>query len=171
MEKWLPVVGYEGLYEVSDLGNVKALERTHAYRGSSRTYAAKLLKPAATGSSDLFSRRISVCLTKDGRQKMRAVSNLVLEAHVGPRPVGAVARHYPDRDPWNCALANLSWATQSQNMLDKRTHGTDHQVSKMHCPQGHPYEGENLIINSKGRRECRVCKNESNRRYRERTIY
>lgn len=167
MENWLPVVGYEGIYEVSDLGRVKAVERTHPYKGSFRTYPEKILKPAATGRTKT---RISVCLTKDSKTKMHAVSNLVLEAHVGPRPEGNVARHYPDGDIWNCALDNLSWGTQSQNMHDRKEHGTDPMLNKTHCPQSHPYSGENLIINSKGRRECRVCKNESNRRYRERTV-
>lgn len=30
-------------------------------------------------------------------------------------------------------------------------------TAKTHCPQGHPYRGENLIINSQGRRVCRTC--------------
>jgi HNH endonuclease len=29
--------------------------------------------------------------------------------------------------------------------------------NKTHCPHGHPYTGENLVINSKGSRECRTC--------------
>lgn len=32
---------------------------------------------------------------------------------------------------------------------------------KTHCPQGHAYEGENLWIDAKGRRNCRICKRAS----------
>lgn len=39
---------------------------------------------------------------------------------------------------------------------------------KTHCPQGHPYSGENLRINSKDRRECRACLREKRRRFKER---
>ncbi len=38
------------------------------------------------------------------------------------------------------------------------------QTSKTHCPQGHPYAGENLIRRSDGARACRSCKNASNLR-------
>ncbi len=31
------------------------------------------------------------------------------------------------------------------------------QLSKTHCPQGHPYVGDNLYMNDKGGRECRAC--------------
>lgn len=43
---------------------------------------------------------------------------------------------------------------------------------KTHCPQGHPYEGENLLVDKRGGRNCRIClavfSNERKRRYRER---
>lgn len=159
VETWKPCPGYEH-YEVSDQGRVRALPRTDRL---GRQYAAKVLSPGENKT------RMVVCLTRDGVEQMHGLGPLVLEAFIGPKPDGMVCRHL-DGDKKNCALSNLEWATQSQNMLDRRTHGTDHQVSKTHCPQGHPYAGDNLVINSKGRRECRICKNESNRRYRERTI-
>ncbi|KKM80048.1 hypothetical protein LCGC14_1343730 [marine sediment metagenome] len=41
-----------------------------------------------------------------------------------------------------------------------------HKSSLTHCPQGHPYAGENLYICPAGFRECRECKRESVRRWR-----
>ncbi len=52
------------------------------------------------------------------------VHTLVLEAFVGPRPEGLVARHFPDRDPTNNNVSNLGWATTAENQADKITHGT-----------------------------------------------
>lgn len=40
-------------------------------------------------------------------------------------------------------------------------------LAKTHCPKGHPYSGENLRLNSKGRRECRLCANAAKRKYLE----
>lgn len=37
-------------------------------------------------------------------------------------------------------------------------------ASKTHCPQGHPYSGDNLIIRKERRRVCRACKNAINRK-------
>lgn len=39
------------------------------------------------------------------------------------------------------------------------------QLSKTHCPQGHPFSGPNLYIKPNGRRECRACVNASRLRY------
>jgi hypothetical protein len=47
-----------------------------------------------------------------------------LEAFVGPRPDGMEARHFPDRDPQNCRLDNLTWGTAQENSNDKRAHGS-----------------------------------------------
>lgn len=154
MENWLPVVGYEGLYEVSDQGRVRSLNRV----SGGKRRMGRVLKPAFNG-------RMFVDLVEGERRRSAAVAVLVLEAFVGPRPPGGIARHFPDRDITNNALVNLSWSTQSQNMLDRRTHGTDAMVNKTHCPQGHPYQGDNIKWKKGGGRNCRECSNEANRRY------
>ncbi|MFF2054137.1 HNH endonuclease signature motif containing protein [Leifsonia sp. NPDC058194] len=44
------------------------------------------------------------------------------------------------------------------------------QREKTHCPQGHPYSGANLYSDSSGKRQCRTCKNEWQRKKRGATI-
>ena len=67
-EVWLPVVGYEGLYEVSDQGQVRSLDRAvvQMNRGGNcvRVYAGRVLRqvPDAKGYQ-------KVCLSKEGRHK------------------------------------------------------------------------------------------------------
>lgn len=80
-------------------------------------------------------------------------------AFVGPPEPGQEVRHFPDRDPSNCALSNLSYGTKSENSLDKRRHGTDHNSSKTHCPRKHALEGANLRPYSlkRGKRVCLAC--------------
>ena len=105
-ECWLPVIGYEGLYEVSDLGNVRSLHRSCRPR-----LRGDLLTPAPTGGA---SPRLCVVLYKDGAKKTRLVLHLVLEAFIGPRPPGREACHGPGGALDN-RLVNLSWGTPEQN--------------------------------------------------------
>lgn len=57
----------------------------------------------------------------------RWIHRLVLEAFTGPCPCGMEARHFPDRNPANNTLANLSWSTKSINCGDRQVHGTQVQ--------------------------------------------
>lgn len=41
-------------------------------------------------------------------------------------------------------------------------------LAKTHCPQGHPYDGDNLYVNPKGRRECRACRRAAQERFHSR---
>jgi len=75
---------------------------------------------------------------------------------VGARPPGLVCRH-GNGDCRDNRIINLSYSTHSVNIRDKRAHGTDHNINKTHCPQGHPYFGENLYISPARRRSCRTC--------------
>lgn len=123
-ERWLPVLGFEGLYEVSDLGRVRAVERTLCYERICpsgrvvqvrRHYPAVLLKPGTVKSGHK--------LVVLGRGNPRLVHRLVLDAFVGPRPPGKEALH-GDGDPANNRLTNLRWGTRSENMRDAIRHGT-----------------------------------------------
>lgn len=148
MERWLPVFGYEGIYEVSDLGRVRALPRIDAQGGQRRE---RLFKPSRM---DAWGHR-GVKLRKDGVVKSRYVHHLVLEAFVGERPLGTVACHWNDV-PDDNRLANLRWATNSDNRHDCVRNGTDPNARKTHCLRGHEFTAENTR-NYDGRRHCRAC--------------
>lgn len=64
--------------------------------------------------------------------KLRLVHALVLEAFVGPAPDGMECRHFPDRDPTNNRLENLSWGTRLENVHDKVSQGTQPRGSKVY---------------------------------------
>lgn len=62
---------------------------------------------------------------RDNGQVISAlVHRLVLEAFVGPCPDGMQCRHFPDQNPANCRLENISWATPKENAGDKEINGT-----------------------------------------------
>ncbi|MFI6491240.1 NUMOD4 motif-containing HNH endonuclease [Streptomyces sp. NPDC050564] len=139
-EQWLPVVGFEGKYEVSDLGRVWALKR----------------EVALTGSADKDGYRVVSLVDLSGARKARKVHTLVLEAFIGPRPPGHVSRHL-DGDPANNELPNLAWGTQAQNVADAIRHGTHAGLAKVSCPRGHPYDEVNTYKRPDGGRDCRTC--------------
>lgn len=116
-ERWRPVSGYEGLYDVSDLGNVRSF---HAGRGKGKR--GGLLKPGMSGGG-----RLSVVLCKDGEHRTRLVHQLVLEAFTGPRPPGQEARHGPGGALDNRHV-NLCWGTPEENQgPDKVRDGTSNR--------------------------------------------
>lgn len=103
IEIWLPVVGFAGLYEVSNLGRVRSLRR----------HQPKLLRPGRMTAGHL-----SVSL---GRGRSRTVHSLVIEAFVGPRPPGMEVRH-SNGVPSDNRLANLAYGTRADNSRDKKWH-------------------------------------------------
>lgn len=109
-EKWLPVVGYEGLYEVSDHGRVRSA-KTKALK------APQLQKPG---------NRIAVLLWKDGKQRMMRVPRMVLFAFVGAPPKGTECCHN-DGNASNNVLSNLRWDTTQNNQRDRVLHGTSNR--------------------------------------------
>jgi len=155
MVEWRPVVGYEGLYEVSDAGDVRSLSRAVPNRYGTRRVQGRVLT-ASVGQRG----RLSVNLS-DGRAEMRLVHHLVLEAFVGPRPEGMECCH-GDGNPGNNRLENLRWDTHTSNMLDMKAHGTNQNVRKTHCTVGHPLEAPNLkpAQAAKGGRSCLSCARE-----------
>lgn len=156
MEQWLPVVGYEGIYEVSDHGRVRSVERTVRRKdGRTRVWKGRVLKPSVGRREP----RISyprVSLQFERRVRGVRVHVLVLEAFVGPRPKGWVACHN-DGDINNNRLSNLRWDTYSSNNHDMVTHGTQWQSRKTQCKQGHEFTLENTIVRAEGGRKCRAC--------------
>jgi hypothetical protein len=109
-ERWHPVVGgYEGLYEVSDLGRVLSVERTTRqlarYGPIERRVAERLLKPGRDRRTGHLRVRL---YDGDGLATTVGVHQLVLAAFVGPRPPGYMAA-WRNGDRTDCRLANLRW--------------------------------------------------------------
>jgi hypothetical protein len=82
------------------------------------------------------------------------------ELLVEPIPEGLHLDHLC-RNPPCCNPSHLEPVTCLENVRRGQGH-----VSKTHCPQGHPYEGENLRFH-KGRRHCRTCGIDRARHWRE----
>lgn len=134
IERWLPVVGWEGLYEVSDHGRVRSRDRTIQQtdaRGNlyPRQMLGRILRNKVCTKGP-YGNWLSVCLGNgaDGRS-YRLVSRLVLEAFAGACPEGMEAAHN-DGNPEDNQLSNLRWDTHSNNQRDITRHGHDYNMRR-----------------------------------------
>ena len=114
-----PVVGWEGLYEVSDTGRVFSLLRQTA-KGDFHPEIE--MHPSVTWAGYL-----SVCLYDNPRIKRYFVHTLVLTAFIGPKPFAPGIKYqtrHLDGNKKNNHLCNLKWGTAKENCDDRFKHGT-----------------------------------------------
>ena len=115
-EIWKDVKGYEGLYQVSNMGRVKSLERTVTRKnGRKQTIRERILKPRTNQDGYL-----RVTLYNNGNKiKQFLVHRLVCEAfHENPENKPCV--NHKDENKTNNIASNLEWCTASENS----NHGT-----------------------------------------------
>lgn len=115
-ELWKDIVGYEGCYQVSDLGNIKSLYREVACvsRGGKNFIKGtpeKILKLKQSGNTDYW----YVNLCKDGVVRYFSVHRLVAQAFVSNPENKAEVNHIDGNKKNNLAI-NLEWATRSENL-------------------------------------------------------
>jgi hypothetical protein len=116
-EQWRPVVGYEGLYEVSDQGRVRGLT---SGRIISQWWAGRKSK-----------QYLSVHLYRGNRRATLKVHRLVALAFLGTPAEGQECCHGPLGTSCN-AVTNLSWGTRVQNRADRKRDGTEIQGEDSH---------------------------------------
>jgi len=111
MENWIPIEGYEGLYEVSDLGNVRSLTRivkTH-HNGKQPKQGCNLIKSKDSRGYPI------VTLCKTGKQKTVRIHRLVALCFIGPPGLSDQVNHINGKKDDN-SVANLEWCNASENM-------------------------------------------------------
>ena len=107
MEEWRDVIGFEGIYKVSNFGNVLTIKTNR-------------IKKPTTGKDD---NRPYLGLWINNKIKTCRIHRLVLEAFIGKCPQGMEGCHN-DGNPSNNHLNNLRWDTPKNNHADKIRHGT-----------------------------------------------
>ncbi|WP_419776144.1 NUMOD4 motif-containing HNH endonuclease [Mixta mediterraneensis] len=118
-EIWKPVPGYEGRYEVSNLGRVRSLPHRVRFvahgKETTRLSPGRALRP---GRSGLYG-HVTVA---PGKGNSRPVHQLVAKAFIGPRPANMDVAH-ADGDGANNKVENLRYTTRSQNNGDRVLQG------------------------------------------------
>lgn len=110
MEVWKDIPGYEGLYQVSNLGAVKSLPRLVG-RGKGYWQGEKIMrvKPEKDGY-------LSVTLCKDGRHKTYRLHRVVLATFNPVENMECLECGHLDENPENCRLDNLRWMSHVENI-------------------------------------------------------
>ena len=109
-EIWLPIEGYENLYEISNLGRVRSLERTVIKKnGVRRKVSGKILKPRTNNSGYLMVR-----LYKNGIWRDFLLHRIVSTAFI-PNPDKKLQVNHLSEDKTNNSVENLEWCTAKEN--------------------------------------------------------
>lgn len=160
-EIWKSVVGYEGRYEVSDLGRVRSLDRVVNGAPGKGTY----LKPGVVLRPGAHRQGYRLVSLHDGASRRTyKVHRLVALAFLGPAPDGMEVCHN-NSDPADNRAANLRWDTRSGNMQDAMALGRNPMQKRATCPRNHELVDPNLRRWEKrqGKRICYSCARENDR--------
>lgn len=108
--KWADVVGYEGLYQVSNTGLVRSIDRIVIHRGSPCNRKGHVLKQAYSKGRYAF-----VVLSSESKHKIFKVHRLVAKAFI-PNPENLPEINHKYEDTRNNNVSNLEWCTRKYNM-------------------------------------------------------
>lgn len=116
IEIFAPIIGYHGVYEISNLGRIKTLERECEYinkNGKAVKYMLpeKILIPGIHTNGYL-----KISLYKNAKEERFFVHRLVA-IHFISNPENKPEVNHKDGDRKNCKLNNLEWVTGSENKI------------------------------------------------------
>lgn len=117
-EQWKDITGWEGYYQISNLGRLKSLKRPFVTQD-------KILKACI----DKYGYPFAGLFRNGKRLACPKIHRLVLEAFVGKRPFGKECRHL-DNNKTNNRLDNIEWSTHELNESDKYVNDTIMRGSK-----------------------------------------
>lgn len=140
-EVWKPIAGYEGSYEVSNLGRIRGIDRV-----VKRSTYPRFVSGVVLAQLTMPNGYKSVCLRLNGKQRRFYVHRLVAGAFL-PNPEDFAEVNHLDEDKANNRVENLEWCDRSHNL--KHAGGSKRRVKSRMKP----------VIQQKG--DKTICVHES----------
>jgi hypothetical protein len=140
-EKWKDIIGYEGYYQISNLGRVKRLEGKCLTKGNSyRSVKEKILKPFPNKARGNY---LYINLNMYGVIQQYRLHILVAK-HFIPNPSNLPEINHIDGIKEHNYVSNLEWCTQLHNMQHSFKIGT-HKIRKGNSSPNHKLTSEQII--------------------------
>ena len=116
MEEWKDIKGFEGLYQVSNLGRIKRLPKIIINNGLLNKSKKFVCKEIIIKNAVISKGYLGVTLTKDKKRFSKKVHRLVAEAFI-PNPDMKPQINHIDCNKKNNSVDNLEWVTSRENVI------------------------------------------------------
>jgi hypothetical protein len=110
-EVWKDIAGYEGLYQVSNLGRVKSLDRFVPHSTQGKHFCRGHLMVLHQNNAGY----LTVNLCKGNRYKSHDIHRLVAIAFIPVTNIGSMEVNHKDENKQNNSVNNLEWVTRTYN--------------------------------------------------------
>lgn len=133
-EVWKDIPGYEGLYQVSNLGRVKSYDRKvnspirNSTRMVERIVKGQIIKPEIANNGYLVAN-----LWKNNVKKRICIHRLVAEVFID-NPDNKPCVNHKDYNRQNASVENLEWVTHQENTLYSRDRMSEAHIGKSSIP-------------------------------------
>lgn len=130
MPVWKPIFSWDGIYEVSDEGQVRSLDRIVQTAKGPQHWKSKILSTKIAAEDPGY---VLANLSSPQRRETRYVHEIVLSTFIGPRPLGMEGCHFDD-NALNNRLSNLRWDYVTGNHADALRNGLIHHLHGVDVP-------------------------------------
>lgn len=137
-EIWKDIPGFENVYQVSNLGNVRSVDRFIFYANPNGKNKGKSVKGCLLTRRKSFGKYFSVNLSTTGKgKKSYFVHRLVAKTFI-PNPLNLEQVNHIDGNIYNNKAENLEWVTMSQNIRHAYKTGLNHGLKYELSPHNRP---------------------------------
>ena len=127
-EEWRDIAGWEGMYQVSNKGRVRSLDRVVVKsNGSTVTVKGHILNYNSRTMS-----HVSVPLYRDNKEHNMGVHRLVAQAFI-VNPQGLPEVDHIDNNPRNNCVENLRWVSAKENTAHRIASGSSCKAKRVYC--------------------------------------
>lgn len=147
-EEWVDIIGYDGIYQVSNLGRVKSVGRyVNSSKGGQRWVKEKILKGNVNSKNKLSKKERDVKFSVNNLSSTHLVCTLVADAFLRDRSNNERTCQI-DKNPFNCELSNLKIVSVSECVLQSYNKGKakDWGIGNMIKDERKEYELNNGIF-------------------------